>query len=64
MYFKDWRCAEAKAKLYVDLINMPSCLRDIMSVHPLYYEYSKYCNALTLLGGGLLTLLGLLAVYL
>lgn len=64
MYYQDWKCAEAKAKLFVDLINMPQCLRDIMSVHPLYYEYFKYCNALRLAGLSLLALLGFLAVYL
>jgi hypothetical protein len=46
MFFQDWKCAEAKAKLYVDLINMPTCMKDIMSTHPTYYDYFKYCNAL------------------
>jgi hypothetical protein len=48
----------AKAKLYVDLINLPKCLQDIINVHPVYYDYYAYCNAILLKTG----LLGALAI--
>lgn len=45
-FYKDWKCAVAKAQLYVDLINMPSCLVDIMKTHPTYYDYYRFCHAM------------------
>jgi hypothetical protein len=45
-FFKPFKCAEIKAKLYVDLIDLPSCIKDILHVHPFFYEYSNYCFSL------------------
>ncbi len=43
-YFVDFKCAELKAKLFVYLIEIPTCLQNLMDVHPFFYEYTMYCT--------------------
>jgi hypothetical protein len=61
-YYNQWKCATAKAKLYVDLINLPVCLQDIINVHPVYYDYYAYCSAI-LLKTGVLGVLALTSLF-
>ena len=39
-YYKPYKCAELKARLYVHLIELPDCIRDMMATHPFFYEYA------------------------
>ena len=37
--YKDWFWAEFEAKYYVELLNTPSCFKDVMRT---YHEFSEY----------------------
>ncbi len=43
LHYKAFKCAQIKAKLYVDLVDIPPCLKKLAKVHPHFFEYSKYC---------------------
>ena len=43
--FKEYKCAEFKAKNYVKLIKNPDCFKDRYYLYPEFYEYSWYCNS-------------------
>ena len=43
--YKDWKCKEMVADLYVYMIDNPTCLPDLMKYHPVFSEYVELCNA-------------------
>ena len=58
-----FKCAEMKAKMYVDFIDNPSCLKDMYSVHPNFAEWYKYCGALGLASYYLFILIAFIIVF-
>lgn len=43
--FKNWKCKELEAKLYVYFIDKPDCWNDIKFQHPLFAEWAYYCKS-------------------
>ncbi|CAI2371396.1 unnamed protein product [Moneuplotes crassus] len=43
--FMEYRCAEFKAKHYVELLNNPDCLKENYQNSPIFWEYSVYCSS-------------------
>ena len=41
--YKDWRCKELQAKLYVNFVDNPTCLGDLQKHHPTFAEYHEMC---------------------
>lgn len=44
VYF-EYKCAEFKAKHYVELLNNPDWLKDNYDKNPYFWEYSEYCHS-------------------
>jgi hypothetical protein len=40
--YKDYKCAEFKAKNYVELLKNPECLIATYKTNPYFWEYSYY----------------------
>ena len=43
-YFKDWKCKQLKAELYVHFLDFPDCFDNLMKNHPIFAEYWHYCK--------------------
>ena len=56
--FKEWKCLELKARLYVYFIDLPGCWNDIKFQHPIFAEWAYYWSS-----WGLSTLKVILAVF-
>ena len=61
--FRDWKCKELKAKLFVDLIDNPYCMDELYKYHPNFSEYYKYCLKAQRIFGEFL-LIGIFSLYL
>ena len=59
-YYRDWKCAEMRAKYFVDLIDNPSCLREMYALHPHFSEYHRFCGAWRMMMQG--ALVGLVVI--
>jgi len=46
--YKDYKCAEFKAKNYVELLNNPDWLKATYHTNPVFWEYSLYWDAWSL----------------
>lgn len=43
--YSQYRCAEFKAKHYVELINNPKCLKETYKLNPFFWEYYMHWSA-------------------
>ena len=41
--YKGWKCADLKARLYVEFLDQPTCLKDLYKYHPTFSEYYQLC---------------------
>jgi hypothetical protein len=55
--WKQYKCAEYKAKHFVELLNNPPCLQNTYQYNPYFWEYHIFCLS------GPLTTLSLLLLF-